>query len=81
MPDNPLQNILGELKISGQLPAEGAVIAIVNAISAGRANMSQDNRDKWDSLQIRIATDTYSVWRSIWEKAGILPPDPPKGEK
>lgn len=75
---NPLQQIMADLKISGQLPGEGAVIAITNAIQAGRATMSQENRDRWDALQIKIAEDTYRLWRSIWERAGWVPKE---GEK
>lgn len=75
---NPLQQIMADLKISGQLPGEGAVVAITNAIASGRASMSQENRDRWDALQIKIAEDTYRLWRSIWERAGWVPKE---GEK
>ena len=71
-----LSKILGELKISGQMPGEGLGIAITNAIAQGRDNMSQKNRDDWDALQIRIFKDTYSVWRRIWEDAGVLAKEP-----
>lgn len=76
--ENPLSKIMADLKISGQLPGEGAVVAITNAIASGRANMSQENRDRWDALQIKIAEDTYRLWRSIWERAGWVPKE---GEK
>jgi hypothetical protein len=72
-PANPLQQLMGELKLSAQLPGEGIAIAIVNALVVARQTMSDPNKDKWDSLQIRIAEDTYTVWRNLWERTGVLP--------
>lgn len=72
MPDNPLQSLLGELKISGQLPGEGIAIAITNTVATYRETMSQENRDKWDALQIRMAEDIYGGWRNLWKKAGVI---------
>lgn len=39
-----------DLNLGVQFPGEGLAIAVVEAWSKGRDNMSQANRDQWDAI-------------------------------
>ena len=67
MPNEP-PNIIGGIA----LPGETVVAAALNFAAVNRSTMSQANRDAWDALGLRIATDAYSVWRKLWTDAGAL---------
>jgi len=53
-----------ELKVGVTLPGEAIVVAILQFALKHRETMSQDNRDKWDALQIRMLTR----WADFWDR-------------
>lgn len=97
-PENPLASVLNavkdsglnEFKITGQLPGEGLLIKIVEALTTNRTTMSQDNRDRYDKMQLDmleaiqtpiidgIKRLTEFVNRSIESQTNPKPAKPPK---
>lgn len=69
----PADNESVNLNLAGPDPV-GAIAAAVQVIYvAGRETMSQANRDGWDALFLKIATDAYEDGNEAkqWIKAAI----------
>ena len=61
-----------DLKISGQLPGETALLAVLNFATAFRATMDPAVRDRWDKILVEQAEDLQKVWRKMWVDWGVL---------
>ena len=59
--------------IGASFPGEQVVVAILRYAEVARQTMSQENRDGWDALNLKVSRDAYAVWRDIWVKAKVLP--------
>ena len=57
--------IPGKLNLGITIPGESLVVAIVNAISANRATMSQPNRDRLDKLFIDSLERSDKFWVAL----------------
>ena len=58
-----------EFKLGMNLPGELLLTAIFNYAAAVRNTMSQENRDRFDSLNIQAFEDC----RRLWIKLGVIP--------
>lgn len=79
MPDDPrptLADALGagiKLNITGSLPGEALMTAIMQYVTTVRANMDPALLRRWDAITIQQMEDLQSLWRGIWETIGVLP--------
>lgn len=64
-----LEKLLG----MATLPGEMVLSAAINAGMKHRETMSAENRDRFDSLGAQIMEDSYTVWRNLVVRAGLLP--------
>lgn len=60
---------MNEFKLGMVLPGENLLVAIFNYATKVRETMSPENRDKFDSLNIKMLED----WRRLWVTLKILP--------
>ncbi len=61
-----------KLNVSGTLPGEGALIALLNFAAIRTATMDPDLRKRLDTILVQQAEDLQHIWRSIWVKLGVL---------
>lgn len=57
-----------EFNASGVLPGEALLVAIFQYAKEVRQTMSQENRDRFDAVNVQVLED----WRKIWVKMGLL---------
>ena len=56
------------LNVTGSIPGEALVVAILDYAGKQRETMSQENRDKWDALGLQIIEE----WRALWRSIGVI---------
>lgn len=66
MPETIVKDI--RINVTGTIPGEQIVVAVLNYAATNRATMSQENRDKWDALGIAV----FEEWRAFWKKIGVI---------
>ena len=60
------------LVVSGQLPGEALIVALLDHDSRVRATMSAENLARWDNLWLTAIEDVQHAWRGLWKSAGWL---------
>ena len=58
-----------DIQAGGAFPGEAMIVAIFNYATKVRETMSQENRDRYDAINVAVLED----WRKIWKKAGLIP--------
>lgn len=56
------------IELGGPLPGELLLVAIFEYAKEVRSTMSQENRDRFDSINAAVLED----WRRIWQRMGLL---------
>jgi len=51
-----------DFKVSGQLPGEALVVAMLNYATTARETMSQANRDNWDNIGYIMLKNWHNYW-------------------
>ncbi len=57
-----------KLNVSGNIPGEQLIIAILNYAAVARQTMSQENRDAYDKNML----DMWRRWNNFWIKVGLI---------
>lgn len=58
--------------VGAQIPGEAIVVAIINAYTETRRTMTPEHAARADALALQIQEDAYTVWRSFWQRLGVL---------
>ena len=61
-----------KLSITGNLPGEQALVAVLNFASSNRLTMNPAIRDRFDAITVQQAEDLQKLWRGIWVLSGLL---------
>lgn len=76
-PSALLEQALGtglKLNISGTLPGEQLLIAILTTYATVRAGMDPALVARWDAVTVQQIEDLQHVWRGLWQTLGVLKP-------
>ena len=71
-----IADILGgkplNISITGSLPGEQLITAIITYASQARATMDPALLKRFDAVTVQQIEDLQSVWRSIWVALGVV---------
>jgi hypothetical protein len=61
-----------KLNISGTLPGEALITAIMAYSMQVRATMDPALLKRWDAVTVQQVEDVQHVWRGIWKALGVV---------
>ncbi len=61
-----------KLNISGTLPGEALITAIMTYAAQVRATMDPKLMARWDAVTVQQVEDLQAVWRGIWVALGVV---------
>ena len=61
-----------KLNISGTLPGEALITALIAYATAVRATMDPALVKRLDAITVQQIEDVQGLWRSIWVKLGVV---------
>ena len=70
LPD--LSNLNLKLNVTGTLPGETIIAALINYAAAREATMDPALKARLDAVLVQQVEDLQHVWRGIWHAWGIV---------
>lgn len=69
-----IQGIQGDLKlnISGTLPGEAVLTALISFLTVSRETMDPEVRKRFDLVLAQQTEDLQKLWRGLWVMLGVL---------
>jgi len=61
-----------EIKVTGSLPGETVILAVLKAYISVRESMDPELRKRWDAITVQQLEDVQNVWRGIWVALGVV---------
>ncbi len=61
-----------KLNITGSLPGEAVITAIIGYATAVRATMDPALTKRLDAITVQQLEDVQGLWRSIWVHLGVI---------
>ncbi len=61
-----------DIKITGELPGEGLMVALLTYMGTVRTTMDKGLRDRMDAVMVQQYEDLQKVWRGIWVAMGVI---------